>query len=340
MREEAWRWLAHLRARGYDVPDAGAADFQRLYRPTTGALGGPALYAAEDSDTAFLTDETLKALDVRKGEAWLAFLAYIRPHPPFVAPAPYHALIDPASLPAPVAARPDHPFVDAYFSGPSAVDMYWGFDGDHAKLDDRTVAMVRAAYLGLVAEVDRHIGRVLGWLDASGLAGETLVAITADHGEMLGDHGMWGKTTPFAAASHTLLLIRDPAGGAPGDVDDLTASIDLAPTLLDWLGAPIPKTMNGASLRPYLAGGRPDRPRDAVMIEFELGDPAAPTRYETAWSLPADRCRAAVLQTADGRYAHFAGGVPPLSLTDSADPASAAALLNHRMENAAATLDP
>ena len=82
MREEAWEWLSHLRTRGYDVPDARASDIDRLYRPQDGVLGGPALYDAKNSDTAYLTDQVLAHLDVRKGLPWSALVTYIRPHPP------------------------------------------------------------------------------------------------------------------------------------------------------------------------------------------------------------------------------------------------------------------
>jgi len=350
MREEAWRWLAHLRRKGYDAPEAGAADFQRLYRPTTGALGGPALYRAEDSDTAFLTDETIAALDVRKQEEWLAFVGFIRPHPPFIAPAPYHALIDPGSLPLPDRSglndRPEHPFVQAYFSGPSARDMFWRFDGDHGCLVPETVAKIRATYLGLVAEIDHHVGRLLDWLERSGLAGETLVVVTADHGEMLGDFGMWGKLTPFRAASHVPLLIRDPLAGKACAIEDLTASIDVAPTILDWLGDAAPREMNGVSLANYMKDEASADGRSSLMIEFELGEPEAPTRFERAWGLPASQCGVAVLETGEFRYAHFAGGLPCMAFGDPTEPdpllnpsservaAGARRLLDHRMANA------
>ncbi|MGF1525815.1 MAG: sulfatase-like hydrolase/transferase [Candidatus Competibacterales bacterium] len=311
MRDEAWAWLAHLRARGYDVPDAESADFQRLYRPEGGRLGGKALYGAEDSDTAFLTDETLKALDVRRGKNWFALVSYIRPHPPFVAPAPYHALIDPAAMPKAQGPAPNHPFVEAYFSEPSAQDMVWGFDGQHEALDDRDVALIRSIYGGLVAEVDHHVGRLLHWLEDSDQAEDTLVIITADHGEMLGDYGMWGKLTPFEQSHHVPLMIRDPSRG-PATVEAPTASVDIAPTILDWLGSQPPPAMDGGSLLPAMAGG--GDPRSWVLVSFQLGDPTAATRFERAWRVPAHLCSVVLQASAQGLFVHFPGGLPPLVL--------------------------
>lgn len=262
MREEAWAWLAHLRAKGYDVPDADAPDLNRLYRPTTGALGGPALYAADDSDTAFLTDQTIAQLDVRKARPWSALVTYIRPHPPFVAPAPYHAMIDPATLPAPTPA-PDHPFFAAFHAQASMPDMFWGFDGHLQGLDPDTIAKIRATYLGLVAEVDAHLGRLLRWLDDSGQRDDTLIVLTADHGEMLGDLGTWGKHLPFRHASHIPMMISGP-DITPGRVDQPTRSIDVVPTILSRMGATPPPTMIGENLL-----NRPTPP--GVMVEMELG---------------------------------------------------------------------
>lgn len=355
MRDEAWRWLAHLRARGYDVPDASLANPEALARPEDGRLGGPAMYRAEDSDTAFLTDETLKALDVRKATSWFALVTFIRPHPPFVAPAPYHAMIDPAALPAPHPRGGAHPFAEAYFSEPWLSEMFWGFDGDQAGLSAEATAIVRATYLGLVAEVDHHFGRILDWLEASGQRDDTLVIVTADHGEMLGDQGMWGKLTPFTPSHHTPLLIRDPELGRVGVVEDLTESIDLAPTILDWVGAPAAPSMDGVSLTPFFADrakGLAARPRDAAFISFELGDPTAPTRFERAWGRPAHQCRVAVAVERDWTFAHFGGGAPAMLFHTAEDPACAenlaarpehaetvarmrARLLDHRLEAAA-----
>ncbi len=343
MRDEAWAWLAHLRARGYDVPDAESADFDRLYRPVTGDLGGPALYAAEDSDTAFLTDRTLGQLDVRKARPWAALVTYIRPHPPFVAPAPWHAMADPSGLPAPAVAGFDHPFFDAFHAAPAGQGMFWGFDGDMRGLGARDTALCRAAYLGLAAEVDHHVGRLLDWIDDSGQADDTLVVLTADHGEMLGDLGLWGKQVPFRAASHVPLMIRAP-GRPTATVTTPTRSIDLAPTLLRALEAPVPVTMSGVDLLSRETGP------GLAMVELELGEPGGTGRFETTWQHPPEACRAVALETGTRRLVHFASGHAPLLFDTEADPGNTtdiaaaepdmvqrmtAQLLNHRMQGAA-----
>lgn len=344
MREESWAWLAHLRGQGYDVPDADAPDFHRLYRPKGGALGGPALYDARDSDTAYLTDQTIRQLDVRKARPWSAMVTYIRPHPPFVAPDPWHSLVDPNAVPDPAQGCAAHPFFVAYHAAPSSSGMFWGFDGDHAALTPAQIAIIRATYLGLAAEVDHHIGRLLDWLEATGQADDTMVVLTADHGEMLGDLGLWGKRTPFRAASHVPLMIRAP-GMPVGAVDAPTRSIDLAPTLLGAFGAQVPPQMQGHTLT---REGLPDD--TPVMVEMELGEMSGGGRFERAWGAASSACRAVAFETGSKRLVHFAGNVPSMLFDVAADPDCArdlapndpdsvaqltAALLSFRMQSAA-----
>ncbi|MEX0283761.1 MAG: sulfatase-like hydrolase/transferase [Paracoccaceae bacterium] len=312
MREEAWAWLAHLRGKGYDVPDTDAADFARLYKPVDGKLGSRALYRAEDSDTAYLTDRTLEQLDIRKSRPWSALLTYIRPHPPFVAPDPWHAMFDPAAMPAPTLPDYDHPFFEAFHSSPSGRDLFWDFDGRQNAMSADQIARCRATYLGLAAEVDYHIGRVLDWLDATGQADDTMLVLTADHGEMLGDLGIWGKTAPFRTASQVPLMIRAP-GVAGGTVDTPTQSVDVTPTILSALGGEVPRQMQGQSLLN-------DAPaQGAVMVEVELGHPSGSGRFETTWDSASEACRAVAFERDGWRLVHFAGGQPPMLFDIAAD---------------------
>lgn len=314
MRDEAWSWLAHLRASGYDVPDADGSDFSALYRPRGGALGGAALYDAKDSDTAFLTDQTIRHLDVRKSKPWSALLTYIRPHPPFVAPAPWHEAVDPDSLPPPRPRRYDHAYFDAYFAGPSSAGMFWGFDGNHAALSEIEIGLCRANYLGLAAEVDHHIGRLMSWLEATDQADDTMVVLTADHGEMLGDLGLWGKQTPFRQASHVPLALRLP--GTPAQrVQRPSRSVDVMPSVLDAFGADIPAQVQGQSLL------RDEPANDTgVMVEVELGAPSGEGRFEKAWKLPPAACRAVAFERDRYRLVHFAGPQPSLLFDTVVDP--------------------
>lgn len=341
--EESWPWRAHLARQGYDVP-AGEA----IFRPAGDRPDDPALYRAEDSDTAFLTDRFLSEIAVRP-RGWCAHLTYIRPHPPLVAPAPYNRMYDPASLPAP-AQGGDHMLDAAARAGQRMARNVVGFPD--LEETPENVALLRAIYLGLATEVDHHIGRVIAWLKQSGQYEDTLLVVTADHGEMLGDYGIWGKMTYHEAAYHVPLIIRDPDqpevfGRA---VEAMTESVDVTPTILDLLGIDIPDTMDGRSLRPFLAGEAPEGWRSYSYSELDFGDPITPTAGQVALGLEANRANLCILRGSRHTLVHFNGGLPPLLFDRAAeaeardlagDPALAPmilgmtrCLLDHRMTHA------
>lgn len=336
-------WIGYLKGRGYQLPP----NYWDLFRPVAAdgrqqpAISDPALYSAEDSDTAFLTDRTLEELSAREDLDWIALLTYIRPHPPFVAPAPYNKMLAAADLPGPT--RPEsvarhtamHPYFAADFADPANSRLYIGCDDRPQDMPDEDIAELRAVYAGLAIEVDHHIGRVMDYLKRSGQYDDTLIIVTADHGEMLGDHFMWGKEAPFEAALHVPLIIRDPR--APQrhgtTVDHFTESIDIAPTLAEWVGRKPDISFNGRSLLPLLAGEAPGDWRSSIFCEIDFGDALAPTRLQEALGLSQFQSNFAVLRDERFKYVHFNGGLPPLLFDLQADPqemTDLAAMPSHR----------
>ncbi|MEZ5777126.1 MAG: alkaline phosphatase family protein [Paracoccaceae bacterium] len=310
--EESLPWRADLISKGYDVPP-----YPDIFRPAGARPDDPALYRAEDSDTAFLTDATIRALTGRP-EGWFAHLTYIRPHPPLVAPEPYNRMYDPASLPLPVriatvdAERARHPFIALSHQRDNVASVVEGFAG--LEPTDANVQTLRAIYLGLATEVDHHLGRVFGFLRETGQYDDTLIVVTADHGEMLGDHHAWGKSTFYDAAYHTPLIIRDPRNRSRAStvIDRPTESIDVIPTILDWLSLDVPQTMNGRSLMPFLAGRSPAGWREYSFSELDFGDPLTPTPTQKELGLDADQTNLAILRGSTHTLVHFNGGLPPL----------------------------
>ncbi len=341
--EDGGPWLDHLAARGY-----GRLTVDEVY---AGALGEPARYAAEDSETAFLTDRFLDFLQQPPpSDPWFVHLSYIKPHPPWVAAAPYHAMHDRSALRPPrraatieaEAAR--HPYLAALLDKP-----FGGWLGRHvarpAELTDALVAEIRGLYLGLVSEIDRHIGRVVNALAASGALDRTLVIVTADHGEMLGDGWQLGKQGFRPEAFHVPLIIRHPKRHKPGHVvDSFTEHVDLVPTILADLGIDIPRQCDGHALGPFLAGDTPLGWRDAAVYEHDFRD-LEDGWHRRALDLEDDQCGIAVRRSRGRLYAHF-NGLPPLlwaiddagNTTAVDDPAAMAAeaqaLLSHRMAKA------
>lgn len=300
--DEAWR--NHLRARGYDVPDGND-----LYIPDGVTIDAPARYREEDSDTAFLTDQFLERMGA-ESPGWFATLTYIRPHPPFVAPAPYNTMYSPAAIPPPQRSmgNEEHPFVEAVRAAKPAASTVEGFPD----LDDspEVVSRLRGLYLGLAAEVDFHIGRVISWLKTSGKWENTIVVLTADHGEMLGDYGLWGKQTFHDAAFHVPLLLRVP-GLEPRRIDSMTESIDVAPTILDFIGRKAPDSMNGQSLRDPAEGGLWEK--QVTMSEYDFGNPVNPSEIQKNLGLRAWESGLSVLRTDTHRLVHFSKDLPQLA---------------------------
>ncbi|MDP5217174.1 alkaline phosphatase family protein [Ruegeria sp. 2205SS24-7] len=358
--EMSYPWRSHLMAQGYAFDR-----YCDVYRPvspggTEPRLTDPALYRAEHSDTAFLTDSFLGKMRGYCGESWFAHLTYIRPHPPLVAPAPYNEMYDPVRLPLPqrMDHRTDeeaiHPFIAPALEKGSISGMVEGF-GD-LEASDEAVQSLRAIYLGLASEVDTHIGRVIEFLKSSGQYENTLVVITADHGEMLGDRHCWGKSTIYDAAYHTPLILHCPdnAENAGRRVTLPTESIDVTPTILDWMGATVPNSMDGRSLLPLVYGETPESWRRHTYSELDFSNPLEPSVAERALGTGPSDSSLCILREDRFTLVEFAADLPPVLFDHEGDGEMrnvatrpeyqgdlarlTRAMLRHRMRNADQTL--
>lgn len=360
-QEASFPWRAHLISKGYTFDNY--MDIYHPVAPDTKPVrpNDPAMYRAEDSDTAFLTDGCLSFLAARtKGESWFAHLTYIRPHPPLVAPEPYNRMYDPALLPMPkrLTSKADecavHPFFAPAHKKVPVASTVKGF-ADLQATDDVT-QILRSLYLGLASEVDHHIGRIVRFLKETGQYDDTLLVVTSDHGEMLGERHSWGKQTVYDAAYHIPLIIRDPNNinihGQSFDI--MTESVDVTPTILDWFDLPVPSSMDGHSLMPFVRGDTPERWRQFSYSELDFGNPALPTIWQTDLGLQTSDANLSILRGSRHTLVHFNGGLPPLLFDHEGDgefcnlandPVHTSVvlqmtqrMLDHRMSNADHTL--
>lgn len=315
--EHMGAWLDHLAARGYG---RRASVWEWYDTP----LGDPAPWRAEDSETAFLADRFLDWLPAQRHGRWFAHLSLIKPHPPLVAAAPYHALVpsedagEPvrAATPALEAAR--HPWLAAHLE--QRLGQGWACLRGQltTALDGRTIAKLRAVYFGLIAEVDHHLGRIIAALAGLDLLDQTLVLFTADHGEMLGDHYMLGKSGFFPQAFHVPLIARLPGGARGSAVHHFTEHVDLMPTMLEALDLPVPLQCDGRSLLAFLRGEEPSHWRRATHWEHDFRD-LETLAYERRLGLASAECGIAVRLESRFAYVHFAA-LPPLCFDTQADP--------------------
>lgn len=124
-------------------------------------------------------------------------------------------------------------------------------------------------YLRCVVGIDENVGRLLDWLDREGIADDTIVIYTADHGFFLGDHGWYDKRFMYEPALRIPFLIRYPAAiAANSSSDELMANVDFAPTLLDYAGTGIPSCMQGHSARPVFSGDVPKDWQQSIYYRY------------------------------------------------------------------------
>jgi len=172
----------------------------------------------------------------RRERPWALFVSFVCPHFPLTAPREFYDLYPAARIPLPKQylerERPDHPYLRNYAA---CVGYDLGFGGDHDK-----VRRAIAGYLGLVSFMDDNLGKVLAALEESGLAGETRVVYTSDHGDNVGARGLWGKSTMYEESAGVPLMIAGP-GVASGTTCTVPVShIDLFPFFLECAGCPAP----------------------------------------------------------------------------------------------------
>jgi arylsulfatase A-like enzyme len=289
----------------------------------------PARVQERHSETAYTTDRAMAFIREQGEQPWLLHLSYIKPHWPYVAPAPYHAMYGPADVSPAVrgtAERDDpHPVMRGY----QATEPSLAFSRDEVR--ERVIP----TYTGLVRQLDDHLGRLFAFLRETGRDRDTLVVFTSDHGDYLGDHWLGEKELFHDCIVRVPMIVADPSPEADATrgttVDALVEAIDLAPTFLDALGlSPADEWLEGRSLVPWLRGRPPDEWREAVFSEnsYAFRDPV-----RLPLGRPVDGCQMTMVRTARWKYVHHEGLRPqlfdleadPQELHDlGADPAHAA----------------
>ena len=258
---------------------------------------------AEHSVTQFLTDQFLAWLGTRDAnEPWFAHTSFIRPHPPYSAAGHYATMYDPAdcppALPIPEQRHRLH-------------DVLLGVPWVSAPTNPADLAHMQAQYYGMISEVDAHLGRICCALKARGEWDSTLIIITADHGEQLGDQGLQQKCGWFESSYHIIGIVRDPAqpAGHGSVVTDFTENVDIMPTLCEAIGVPVPLQCDGVPLTELLRGQRPKRWRTAAHYEWDWRDTFIPGGVtEPNWDRRLERYNLAVLRTDTHAYVQFGNG--------------------------------
>ena len=276
--------------------------------------GRPARVKEEHSETAYMTDRALDFIDQAGDQPWCLHLSYIKPHWPYIAPAPYHNMYGPEHvIPANKTRREyehPHPVIAAFMKHEESVN----FSRDEVR------EIVIPAYMGLISQFDHHVGRVFQHLAKRGLAHNTVIVVTSDHGDYLGDHWLGEKEMFHEEVVRVPLIVMDPRAHADATrgkvVVDLVESIDLVPTFVECAGAaPAPHRLEGASLMPLLRGAAPDTWRTAVHCDSDF----TLRHARRTLGLAPDQARGFMVRTKRWKYVHFERFAPQLFDLD-ADP--------------------
>jgi len=174
------------------------------------------------------------------------------PHDPFAMTAEYWNRYDPAAIDMP-RYRPDPAALDAHSKRLRHV-----CNTDREPVTEANVRDARHAYYAAISYVDDQVGKMMEALTACGLADRTVTMLTADHGEMLGEHSLWYKMNFFEDACRIPLIVHAPSRFGARRIAGCVASVDILPTLVDLAGAEPPAAfgvpVDGRSLQPHLTG--------------------------------------------------------------------------------------
>jgi arylsulfatase A-like enzyme len=210
-------------------------------------------YTSLRYEADYQTDHLLSFLDSCHRDPaerpFLAMVCYGIPHPPLAAPSHYIKLYSPDEVQLNDSVPP----------------------GSESRSKE-----FLAKYYGLVSCVDHNVGRILNWLDKSNLAENTVVVFVSDHGEMAGEHGLFGKRNCHRGATHVPLLVRYPQRFHAGIVVDnlVDPSVDIMPTLLELCDLDVPDAVQGHSFLSLLEGDTgTTRPHIFHQILKEKGGP-------------------------------------------------------------------
>jgi arylsulfatase A-like enzyme len=316
---------AYLKSRGYqgnnpwhDYANAGVTAGGEM---ATGWLmqyaDKPANIKEEDSETPYTTRRAMAFIDMMREQGnrpWLCHLSYIKPHWPYIAPAPYHDMYRPADIQPVVRADQEkidpHPVYAAYMNNP----MGRAFSRDEVR------EKVIPAYMGLIKQCDDQMGHLFDYLQQNGHMNDTMIVITSDHGDYLGDHWLGEKDLFHDTSVKIPLIIYDPSARADATrgttCDALVESIDVTATFVDIAAGKVPEhIIEGRSLRPYLFAD-PVAGRSFAVSEYDYSSTAQAVKLGVA---PRD---ARLFMIADQRwkFMHAEGGFRPMLFDLQNDP--------------------
>lgn len=224
-----------------------------------------------DDEVAFHAEAEILRLARRTDpRPWCLTVSFTHPHDPYVARRRHFDLYEDCA-----ALEPEAPALPFESQDPHSQRLLLSLDHTRFEIRDHHVRDARRAYFANVSYVDEQIGRLLDALERCDLAANTVILFCADHGDMLGERGLWFKMSFYEGSSRVPLMIAGP-DIAPARIDTPVSLLDAAPTLAAIAGVDtsgFTAWTDGVSLLPALQGGERDAP---VLMEYAAEGSYAP----------------------------------------------------------------
>ena len=230
---------------------------------------------ADLHQTTWCFDRAIDFINENRTSPWLMSVNVFAPHHPFDPPREYFDRYDPDKLPDPKY-KPGELDNKPIFQQVDHDGAYGGSQLGFSKMTPRERREVTAAYYAMIEQVDDHVGRILKALDDTGRRDNTIVIFMSDHGELLGDHGVYLKGPySYDCSIRVPLIISWPGRFKAGlKSDALVELVDLVPTLLNAVDMPIPNRVQGKSMFDICAGkADPHNHKDYVYTEYYVAQP-------------------------------------------------------------------
>ena len=317
------KYNKYLKSKGYDEDEnpwhwaANSVETQNGVRSGffNDQVDLPARVSDQDSETPYMTRRAIEFLsEDNEKKPWLLHLSYIKPHWPYVAPAPYNSMYSVEDVIPPNKA--EHELKDPN----QLMGCFMNRVAGKTFGEDCAREKVIPVYMGLITQIDDQLGILFEFMEANGLMENTMIVFTSDHGDYLGDHWMGDKDYFHDPSVKIPMIIADPseeANKTRGTTDDsMVELIDLLPTFLEFYEGSVEKNvLDGFSLLPKIRGREADW-RSAVVSEYDYSCQVFRPELER---MPLD-CRSYMIADEKWKYIH-APGFPPVLFDRVNDPA-------------------
>ena len=309
------RYNEYLRSKGYDEQHnpwhwvANAVDTEDGIRSGyfNDCVDNPARVSDEDSETPYMTRRAMEFMEeAGEEQPWLLHLSYIKPHWPYVAPAPYHDMYSEEDVVPAIRSEEE-------LEAPNGlIDNFRTRVGAGTFSNEEARKKIIPAYMGLITQIDDQLGLLFDFMKERGLFENTMIVFTADHGDYLGDHWMVDKEYFHDQAVKIPLIVFDPdeaADATRGTTDDdFIEGVDLLPTFLDYYGGEIPRhTLEGRSLMPKL------RDEAVAWRDFAISESDYSFQsFRNVIGTPPIECNSYMIATKEWKYVYAPGYDPVL----------------------------